>query len=94
LRQIAAAAGKQAAQFCASHPDVEPVVHRVPRHPHQRGEGPSFLAVVVVSGVALAVFFVLAFVVLCTSGSELLPGAHQTAPLHSTLRVDRLSRAV
>ncbi len=73
---------------------VEPIVHRVPRDPRQRGEGPSFLAVVVMSGVVLVVFFLIAYFVLRTSGQELLPGVHQTAHPHSALRLEQPSRAV
>ncbi|MGB9145285.1 MAG: hypothetical protein WCC14_05660 [Acidobacteriaceae bacterium] len=72
---------------------MEPIVHRVQRDPRQRGEGPSFLAVVVMSGVVLVVFFIVAYLVLLTSGRELLPGVQQTAHPHSMVRVDRPTRA-
>ncbi|HTX42186.1 MAG TPA: hypothetical protein VMD25_10195 [Acidobacteriaceae bacterium] len=72
---------------------MEPIVQRVQRHPHQRGEGPNFLAVVAMSGVVLVVFFILAFLVLHSSARELLPGVHQTAHPYSMLRVGRPTRA-
>jgi len=46
------------------------------------------------SGVVLVIFFALAFLVLCTSGTDLVPGVHQTAHPHSALRLERPTRAV
>jgi len=66
---------------------VEPIVHRVPRDPRLRGEGPNFLIVVVMSGVALAVFFLAAWFVLRVSGRELLPGLRKTSHPHAMVRV-------
>jgi hypothetical protein len=69
---------------------VEPIVHRVPRDPRLRGDGPSFLMVVVMSGVVLAIFFLVALFVLHASGRELLPGVKQTSHPHAMLRVSDL----
>jgi hypothetical protein len=66
---------------------VEPLVHRVPPDPRDRSEEPSFLMVVVLSGVVLALFFVLGFFVLRATTTDLLPGvAHPRNP-HAVLRL-------
>lgn len=67
---------------------VEPLVHRVLSDPRDRSEGPSFLMVVLLSGVVLALFFIFAFFVLRSTASDLLPGvAHPRNP-HAILRLE------
>jgi hypothetical protein len=66
---------------------VEPLVHRIPHDPRDRREEPSFLTVVVLSGVALVLFLLLAFFVLRANASDLLPGVSPPANPHSVLRL-------
>jgi hypothetical protein len=67
---------------------VEPLVHRVPRDPRDRVEEPSFLTVVLVSGIVLVLFFLGAFFVLREGASDLLPGvAHPRNP-HAVLHLN------
>jgi len=74
---------------------VEPLLHRVPPDPRDRGEEPSFLMVVLLSGVVLAVFFVLAFFVLRATAVDLLPASSSPSHTQSVLRLPRSSvRAV
>jgi hypothetical protein len=66
---------------------VEPLDHRVPHDPRDRPKEPSFLMVVLLSGVVLALFFVIAFFVLRSTVSDLLPSvAHPRNP-HAVLRL-------
>ncbi len=66
---------------------VEPLVHRVPRDPRDRVEGPSFLTVVLLSGIILALFLVGAFFVLREGASDLLPGVAPVRNPHAVLRL-------
>jgi hypothetical protein len=66
---------------------AEPLVHRVPRDPREREEGPSFLTVVIISGVVLALFLLGAFFVLREAGSDLLPGTAAPRNPNAVLRL-------
>jgi hypothetical protein len=66
---------------------AEPLVHRVPPDPRERGESPSFLVVVLISGVVLVVFFLAAFFVLRETVSDLLPGVAPVRNPHAVLRL-------
>jgi len=51
--------------------------------PRKHPRGPNFLLIVILSGVAVIVIFIAAYIVLSGTGKKLIPGRHHPHPTSS-----------
>lgn len=66
---------------------MEPIVHPVPRDPRDRTEEPSFLMVVLLSGIVLALFLLASYFVLRATDGDLMPGTATPRNPNAVLRL-------